>query len=162
MSNDKSKNKKDIFIDNNIAKNFGNPQDPEYKKLQKWLMNNNVTEPKSYLVVSKKLLAEYYRSVGQSYHEISIPNIINKLTQQGRLITISNEEIKEFKRQHFTNKVKRQFTCNKEDQEHIPVVLLSDRKYVLTLDQKFTFDLLNFSGFTVVVCDKPQDLPYDK
>jgi hypothetical protein len=162
MSNDKSKNKKDIFIDNNIAKNFGNPQDPEYKKLQKWLMNNNVTEPKSYLVVSKKLLAEYYRSVGQSYHENSIPNIINKLTQEGRLITISNEEIKEFKRQHFTNKVKRQFTCNKEDQEHIPVVLLSDRKYVLTLDQNFTDDLLNFPGFSVFVCAKPQDLPYDK
>lgn len=152
---------KDIFIDNNIAKNFGNPQDPEYKKLQKWLMDNE-TEPKSYLVVSNKLLAEYYRSVGQSYYQNSIPNIIDKLTREGRLIKISNEQIKEFKRQYFTNKVKKNFTCNKEDQEHIPVVLLSDRKYVLTLDQKFTFDLLNLSGFKVIVCDKPQDLPYDK
>ena len=76
---------KDIFIDNNIAKNFGNPQDPEYKKLQKWLMDNE-TEPKSYLVVSNKLLAEYYRSVGQSYYQNSIPSIIDKLTREGRLI----------------------------------------------------------------------------
>jgi len=152
---------KDIFIDNNIAKNFGNPQDPEYKKLQKWLMDNE-TEPKSYLVVSNKLLAEYYRSVGQSYYQNSIPSIIDKLTRDGRLIKISNEQIKEFKRQYFTNKVKKNFTCNKEDQEHIPVVLLSDRKYVLTLDQKFTDDLLNFPGFRVIVCAKPQDLPYDK
>ena len=151
----------DIFIDNNIAKNFGNPQDPEYKKLQKWLMDNE-TEPKSYLVVSNKLLAEYYRSVGQSYYQNSIPSIIDKLTREGRLIKISNEQIKEFKRQYFTNKVKKNFTCNKEDQEHIPVVLLSDRKYVLTLDQKFTDDLLNFPGFRVIVCAKPQDLPYDK
>ena len=149
---------KDIFIDNNIAKNFGNPLDIEYKKLQNWLVDN----PNAYLVVSNKLLAEYYRSVGQSYYQNSIPSIIDKLTREGRLIKISNEQIKEFKRQYFTNKVKKNFTCNKEDQEHIPVVLLSDRKYVLTLDQKFIDDLLNFPGFRVIVCDKPQDLPYDK
>ena len=30
---------KDIFIDSNVAKNFANPLDPEYKKLVNWLMN---------------------------------------------------------------------------------------------------------------------------
>jgi len=30
---------KDIFIDTNIAKNFTNPLDPEYKKLVFWLRN---------------------------------------------------------------------------------------------------------------------------
>ena len=30
--------KKDIFIDNNIASKFSNPQDPEYIKLTQWLM----------------------------------------------------------------------------------------------------------------------------
>jgi hypothetical protein len=149
---------KDIFIDNNIAKNFGNPLDIEYKKLQNWLIDN----PNAYLVVSNKLLAEYYRSMGQSYYQNSIPSIIDKLTRDGRLIKISNEQIKKFKRQYFANKVKKNFTCNKEDQEHIPVVLLSDRKYVLTLDQKFTDDLENFPGFSVLVRAKPQDLPYDK
>ena len=29
---------KDLFIDNNVAKNFANPLDPEYKKLIQWLM----------------------------------------------------------------------------------------------------------------------------
>ena len=77
---------KDIFIDNNIAKNFGNPLDIEYKKLQNWLVDN----PNAYLVVSNKLLAEYYRSVGQSYYKNSIPSIIDKLTREGRLIKISN------------------------------------------------------------------------
>lgn len=149
---------KDIFIDNNIAKNFCNPLDPEYKILIKWLISDST----AYLVVSQKLLMEYVGSTGQSPSLTNITVIIDRLTRDGRIIKISNEEIKEFKRQNFTSKVVKKFTCNKEDQEHIPVVLLSDRKYVLTLDQKFTFDLLNFSGFKVIVCDKPQDLPYDK
>jgi hypothetical protein len=149
---------KDIFIDNNIAKDFCNPVEPEYKNLIKWLMYDST----AYLVVSKKLLVEYFGSTSHSPSLTNITIIIDKLQREGRLCTISNEQIKEFKRQYFTNKIRKKFTCNKEDQEHIPVVLLSDRKYVLTLDQKFTCDLLNFSGFKVIVCDKPQDLPYDK
>ncbi|MGL5034360.1 MAG: hypothetical protein ACRC6M_11235 [Microcystaceae cyanobacterium] len=70
--------------------------------------------------------------------------------------------MKEFKRKYFTNKVRQKFSCNQEDQEHIPVVLLSHRKYALTLDQKFTFDLINFPGFEVTVKTKPQDLRYDR
>ena len=149
---------KDIFIDNNIAKNFCNPLDPEYKNLIKWLMYDST----AYLVVSQKLLVEYVGSTGQSPSLTNITVIIDRLTRDGRIIKISNEEIKEFKRQNFTSKIEKKFTCNKEDQEHIPIVLLSDRKYVLTLDQKFTDDLLNFPGFRVIVCAKPQDLPYDK
>jgi hypothetical protein len=149
---------KDIFIDNNIAKNFCNPLDPEYKNLIKWLISDST----AYLVVSQKLLVEYVGSTGQSSSLTNITVIIDRLTRDGRIIKISNEEIKEFKRQNFTSKIVKKFTCNKEDQEHIPVVLLSYRKYVLTLDQKFTFDLLNFPGFKVIICDKPQDLPYDK
>jgi hypothetical protein len=149
---------KDIFIDNNIAKNFCNPVDPEYKSLIKWLISDST----AYLVVSQKLLVEYVGSTGQSPSLTNITVIIDRLTRDGRIIKISHEEIKEFKRQNFTSKIVKKFTCNKEDQEHIPVVLLSHRKYVLTLDQKFTFDLLNFPKFKVIVCDKPQDLPYDK
>jgi hypothetical protein len=149
---------KDIFIDNNIAKNFCNPVDPEYKSLIKWLISDST----AYLVVSQKLLVEYVGSTGQSPSLTNITVIIDRLKRDGRIIKISNEEIKEFKRQKFTSKIVKKFTCNKEDQEHIPVVLLSHRKYVLTLDQKFTFDLLNFPKFKVIVCDKPQDLPYDK
>jgi hypothetical protein len=52
--------RKDIFIDNNIAKNFSNPLDPDYKKLIKWLREFNDDDPKihnnAYLMVSNKLL----------------------------------------------------------------------------------------------------------
>ena len=88
--------------------------------------------------------------------------IINLLTQQGRLNRISNDQIKEFKQKYFTNKVKRRLTSNEEDREHIPVVLLSDRKYALTLDEKFTADLLNFPSFTATIAKKPSGIPYDQ
>lgn len=158
--------KKDIFIDNNIAKNFSNPIDPEYKKLIKWLMefssDSQSQHNNAYLVVSKKLLAEYYRTMGHAGLGNNITVIINLLTQQGRLVQVSNEQIKEFKQKYFTKKVERQLVSNKEDREHIPVVLLSDRKYALTLDEKFTTDLINFPGFTVTVGKKPTDIPYNK
>jgi hypothetical protein len=156
--------KKDIFIDNNIAKNFANPLDPEYKKLIKWLkkFNYDSNNRNAYLMVSNKLLFEYVATSGNSLSSNSIIAIIGELTKQGRLIKISNEQIKEFKQKYFTNKVKRRLTSNKEDQEHIPVVLLSDRKYALTLDEKFTDDLLNFPSFNATVGKKPSDIPYDK
>ncbi len=60
-------NIKDIFIDNNIAKNFCNPLDPEYKRLIQWLISDST----AYLVVSNKLIVEYTRSTGQSTSVIS-------------------------------------------------------------------------------------------
>jgi hypothetical protein len=158
--------RKDIFIDNNIAKNFSNPLDPEYKKLIKWLIKFN-DDPKNHnnnahLVVSKKLLAEYGRTMGHAASGNNIAVIIDLLTRQSRLNQISNEQIKEFKQEHFTKKVERKLISNKEDREHIPVVLLSDRKYALTLDEKFTTDLVNFPSFTALVGKKPSDIPYDK
>ena len=59
--------KKDLFIDNNIAKNFSNPQDEEYIKLTKWLINFDSSDIENkdnyaHLVVSKKLLGEYNRT----------------------------------------------------------------------------------------------------
>ena len=158
--------KKDIFIDNNIAKNFSNPLDPEYKKLIKWLVEFSLDPKKchnnAYLVVSKKLLAEYYRTMGHAASGNNIAVIINLLNQQGRLIQISNDQIKEFKQKYFTRKVEKCLVSNKEDREHIPVVLLSDRKYALTLDEKFTTDLIKFPSFTATVGKKPTDIPYDK
>ena len=51
---------------------------------------------------------------------------------------------------------------NSEDREHIPVVLLSDRKYALTFDEKLTADLQKIPSFTAIVGKKPSDIPYDK
>jgi hypothetical protein len=159
--------KKDIFIDNNIASKFSNPQDVEYRKLTQWLLKfdgTNIENKDNYahLVVSKKLLVEYYRSAMNASSNTSIPVIIDRLTREDRLNNISNQDIKDFKTAHFTKTVQRQLRCNDEDKEHIPLVLLSDRKYALTLDNNFKYDLENFSGFTVRVEKQPKNLAYDK
>lgn len=157
--------KRDIFIDNNIASRFSRPADPEYKKLIKWLMNNRDIEEddeddRAYLVVSKKLLAEYYRSCRDASGTTSIPMIVAKLTKEGRLVYITNQMIKDFKNTHFTNAVVRNLKSNNEDREHIPVVLLSERKFALTYDTNFTHDLEHFPGFTVTVKSRPEDIDY--
>ncbi len=154
---------KDIFIDTNIASRFSNPLDLEYKKLVKWLTNyveNSTTN--AYLVVSNKLLNEYYRSSQNACSATSIPTIINQLTREGRLIKISNRAITEFQKQFFTKKVISKLTCNSQDREHIPVVLLSNRKYVLAIDNNFLYDLVNFPGFVVTAAKRPQNLPYSQ
>jgi len=156
--------RKDIFIDNNITKNFANPLDSEYKKLIQWLMAYNAENntKNAYLVLSNKLIAEYQRTAGLSASATNITIIIAKMTREGRLVKITNEQIKEFKREYFTKKVERNLTCNKEDRDHIPVVLLSERKYSLSFDENFVNDLLDFPGFVVVAAKRAQDIPYDK
>ena len=153
---------KDLFIDNNIAKNFSNPMDPEYKKLIRWLMNyeDAETSKNAFLVVSNKLLNEYNRSARDARSNTSIPVIIDKLTREGRLIKISNEEIKAFQRQYFTQKIKRKLTSNREDWDHLALVLLSVRKYGLSLDDALVNDLRDFPGFVVWIEKRPEDLPY--
>lgn len=94
--------KKDIFIDNNIACRFANPMDPEMKKLINWIMKNEVgSDDNAILVVSDKLLHEYIASCQGAYGSTSIPMIVGKLTKEGRLLKISNAEIKEFQRMYF-------------------------------------------------------------
>lgn len=154
---------KDIFIDNNVAKNFANPLDPEYKKLIEWLMrfDGNNLPINAHLVVSQKLLVEYISSAGAAYSATNITVIINKLTREGRLVKIGSQVIKDFQRAHFTSKVIRSFKCNRKDRDHIPLVLLSYRKYALSLDQNFSRDLINFPGFVVRVESRPENLPYE-
>ena len=155
---------KDIFIDNNVAKNFSNPVDPEYKKLIQWLIANKVDQrgKNAHLVISNKLIAEYKRTSRDAFSLTNIVVIIDKLTREGRLIKISNQEIKSFKQKYFTKRVEKKLMCNQEDRDHIPVVLLSYRKYALSLDDKFLYDLKNFPGFTVLAEKRPEDLPYDE
>jgi hypothetical protein len=156
--------KKDIFIDNNLAKNFSNPMDKEYKKLIRWLMKNDPINPagNAYLVVSNKLLAEYSRSVSFSTSDTSIFIIIDRLTREGRLIKINNSDIKEFQHRYFSKKIRKDFRSNREDHDHIPVVLLSDRKYALSLDEDFVYDLVHFPGFHARVEMRPEKLPYEE
>lgn len=157
--------KRDIFIDNNIACRFANPVDPNYKNLVAWLNDNHVIpenqeDDRAYLVVSNKLLKEYLSSCRGAFATNAIPNIVNKMLREGRLVKISNDQINEFKSAYFTKAVERKLTSNAEDRNHIPVVLLSERKMALTNDEKFTYDLVNFPGFTVIVSDRPEQIPY--
>lgn len=155
--------KKDIFIDNNIAKNFTNPMDDEYIKLVQWLIKYNTQNlsENSYLVVSNKLLGEYGRTSSTGFTATSIPVIIDKLTREGRLMKVTNTEIKEFQREYFTKKILKNLRSNKNDHDHIPVVLLSDRKYALSRDENFIYDLVHFPGFKARVEKRPGNLPYD-
>jgi hypothetical protein len=156
---------KDIFIDNNIASRFKNPADEEYKKLIKWLITYTEDEENqdknAYLVVSPKLLAEYHRSNLHVKDGQNIIVIIGILQRQGRLVIISNEQIKTFKQQYFTKKIEKNLQSNHEDREHIPVVLLSERKYALSIDQNFVKDLNSFPGFNAFACSRPEDMPYN-
>lgn len=153
--------KKDIFIDNNIACRFSNPMDKEMVKLIDWLIHSNTPEKeKAYLVVSKKLLGEYYSSSRDAKSNTSIPSIIGTLQKEGRLSIISNQEIKSFKEAFFTKKIENILRSNNEDRDHIPVVLLSDRKFALTKDRNFAADLNSFPGFKVLVSDRPELIPY--
>ncbi|HPX76189.1 MAG TPA: hypothetical protein PLW77_06370 [Bacteroidales bacterium] len=159
--------KKDIFIDNNVANKFANPQDKEYKKLTKWLLNFNVDDIENknnyaHLVVSKKLLAEYLSSSIGASSNTAIPMIISTLQRQGRLVMISNSEIKNFQHKYYKKTIVNNFRSNSEDREHIPVVLLSDRKYALSYDTNFIHDLETFPGFNVIVKKRPEEIPYDK
>lgn len=87
---------------------------------------------------------------------------MDKLTREGRLVNVSNEVIKKFKNKYFTKAVEKKLRSNNEDRNHIPVVLLSERKYALTKDKNFTYDLENFPGFKVLVSSHPENIPYDK
>lgn len=157
--------KKDIFIDNNIATRFSNPQDKEYIKLTKWLMDfdpndkDNIDEY-AHLVVSQKLLVEYCRSAYNCANDSSIPSIIDKLTRENRLVKITKQQITDFKATNFKSAVIKKLKSNAEDQDLIPVVLLSDRKFALTYDKNFTDDLENFPGYKATVKKRPEDLPY--
>lgn len=159
--------KKDIFIDNNVASRFTNPQDKEYLRLTKWLLDFDIEDEANkdnyaHLVVSQKLLVEYYMSSIGAHSSTAIPIIISKLQKEGRLITLSKQELHKFKQDYFSKTIERRFRSNTEDRELIPVVLLSHRKYALTYDDNFTYDLENFSGFRVLVKKRPEDIPYDQ
>ena len=155
--------KKDIFIDTNIAKNFSNPMDPEYKKLIRWLEYNGQPneEDNAHLVVSYKLLGEYSRTCGHSLGTNNIIAIISQMTKDGRLVKIKNQQIKDFQKTHFTKKVGKKLLSNHEDRDHIPVVLLSDRQYALSRDDNLIHDLRNFPKSNVRVEKRPEKLPYD-
>lgn len=160
---------KDIFIDNNIAKNFATPLDKNYKDLIDWLNNydeesvkkdSTVKDTFAHLVVSQKLLKEYLDSSKNSSKPNAIPSLINRLIIQGRLIKKTKNEIEDFTNKHFTKTITRKLLSNEEDHCHIVTVLLSQRKICLTYDKNLTKDLDNFPGFNPIVKKRPEEINY--
>jgi len=159
--------KKDIFIDTNIACKFSVIENKEDLKLVNWLLtydsdNELKDDIYAYLVVSKKLLNEYLGSSKDATSLTNIANIIGEMQKQGRLSMFSKQQIEQFQNKYFKKHIK--LRSNKKDWDHIPIILMSDRKYVLTLDENFTYDLLNFPGYKdkVGVEKQPENLPYDE
>lgn len=157
-----NKLKKDIFIDNNIAKNFANPVDNEYKKLIAWLLSFDKSKPENenaHLVLSRKILNEYIESSSGAKSNSNITVIVNILIKQGRINEFSNMKIREFQNKYFTKVIEKEYKLHdsNRDRNHIPVVLMSDRKKALTIDKEFTYTLLNFPKFNAQVESKPKE-----
>jgi len=153
--------KKDIFIDCNVAKNFANPMDPDYKELIKWLQNSTNPLGNAYLVISKKLMEEYVGSMGLCKSDTNICLIVGLLQAQGRLVFFTSKQIKEFRRVHYKKKICRNLTCTQKDREfHIPIILMSDRHFALAIDDNFIYDLKHFPGFTVKAAKRPAHINY--
>ena len=82
------------------------------------------------------------------------------MTKQNRLIRFDKKQIEAFQQQHFTKKVIKRLQSNAKDRNHIPAVLMSDRKMALSEDIKFLHDLQQVPDFEAVTSDKPEDLNY--
>lgn len=142
---------KDIFVDNCAAKNFANPADPEYKALIGWLHDEG------FLAVSQRLLAEYGRTSGGCLAPTNICALVGHLQTRGRLKRFTNPQLRAF---GIRKAVARKLQSNRADYVHIKTVLLSYRKYALTLDKKLRRDINWFPGYRALAARRPQDIPY--
>lgn len=141
--------KSDLFVDTNVAKNFKNPLDPEYKKLLSWLRSRGCW------VVSKKLLVEY----GRSNQNIVV--LTDILQRQGRLKVIENEAHNKFISTKLTEK---RLTCNAEDGWRLKTILLSHRKIAVIIDVALRNDVNNhpiFNGVKPQAVARPEEIDYE-
>ena len=140
----------DLFIDTNIAKNFSNPVDPEYKRLILWLLSK-----KGSWVVSKKLLVEYGRS------NQAIFTLTDTLNRQGRLKIIENDKHKSLL---FNKLTERRLTCNEEDRWHLKTILLSSRKMAIIIDSALREDVNGhpiYEGVKPIAVSRPEAIDYE-
>lgn len=160
---------KDIFIDSNVAKNFANPVDINYKALIQWIQNYNeedvANNPENklnyaHLVVNQKLLVEYLRTSYNCANSTAMPTIISLLTRQGRLIKLDNSLLQQVKEEYFTKSIQRNILSNSEDHCHICSIIESNRKMVITYDVNLSNDLKLFRRFAFLVSDRPENLNY--
>jgi len=142
---------KDILIDNCVVCNFCNPVDDDYKELIKWLFNEGE------LVVTQKLIIDYHSACAASPSDTSIIAIMAKLTSDGRLRKFNKKELSNFR---IKKHIHKKFLCNEKDVDLIKAVMLSFRKYALSLDDNLVRDINNYPGHEAHAAASPEDLPY--
>jgi hypothetical protein len=142
---------KDIFVDNNIAKNFCNPLDPEYKNFLKWLIHDGA------LVISNSILREYSSSTSHSASATNISAIIGLLGAAGRLNKVSPKELRAFV---IPKGVERRLRSNKADWQHLKTVLLSFRRIAITSDANLGHDIVNYPKGRARASTRPGGVPY--
>jgi len=145
---------KDLFVDNNIAKNFKNPADPEYERLIKWLFE------KGHLVLTQKLLKEYHDSNRGNYGQ-SILSIIARLTKEERIVMISNEQLDALR---FSKTIDKKCIKLNKDYWHLKAILLSNRKMAVIIDKAFR-DAVNshpkHEGIQACAVARPEEIDYE-
>jgi hypothetical protein len=140
---------KDIFIDTNIAKNFTNPIDPEYKKLIRWLREEGVW------IVNQKLLVEY----GRTNQNIAV--LTNELNKRGRLRKFEKGELEEIK---FTKTYQNKLNSNGEDWVHLKTIWLSVRKIGIIIDEGLRKDVNQSprqNGIQPCAVSRPEYIDYE-
>lgn len=140
---------KDIFIDTNIAKNFTNPIDPEYKKLIRWLREEGVW------IVNQKLLVEY----GRTNQNIAV--LTNELSKRGRLRKFEKGELEEVK---FTKTYENKLNSNGEDWIHLKTIWLSVRKIGIIIDEGLRKDVNQSprrDGIQPCAVSRPEHIDYE-
>lgn len=148
MNSEKEK-PKDIFIDTNIAKNFTNPFDPEYKKLVLWLRD------KGTWVVNQKLLVEY----GRTNQTIFV--LINELQKQGRIVKYEKPDLDAIP---FKKSYQKKLKSNSEDWTHLKTIWLSVRKIGIIIDRRLRDDVNSSplqSGIQPTAVSRPQEIDYE-
>ncbi|GAB3223823.1 hypothetical protein [Spirosoma arcticum] len=145
---------KDLFVDNNIAKNFKNPANSEYEKLIKWLFEEG------HLVLTQKLLKEYHDSNRGNYGQ-SILSIIARLTKDERIVMVSNDQLKALT---FSKTINKKCLKLNKDYWHLKAILLSNRKMAIIIDKAFR-DAVNshpkYEGVKPQAVARPEEIDYE-
>jgi hypothetical protein len=153
-------NIKDIFIDADIANSFANAPDG-WSDFIDWLIDKE-SKYNSIIVYSNPLYYEYENGNKGCAKEKSILTILDRMIQEGRYTKITNQQIESFKK-NFCSKF--DFKCNYKDQQHFPLIFLSQRKMGLIKDSKFFSDIKRFpkfgkNCFVATIASIPTDLDY--
>jgi len=118
----------DIVVDTNVIRLYDAPADESFKDFFTWLKD------KGSLAISQKLLNEYSGTGNRL-----LAALLNKLMQEGRHNPISNHALKAFKEDKHVK-----YTCNYSDIQHARLVFLSNRKKLVSFDNKLCADVNAF------------------